>query len=737
MGISRRKFIQISAAGGGAAALGTGLMTNMWGLTPDEVSDPKTDGDKVVATFCEMCFWKCGVLAHVKDGRVTKIVGNPEHPLSKGRLCPRGTGGVGLLYDPDRLQRPLVRKEARGEQVFEEVEWDEALDLVATKLQGVIDQHGPEALALFAHGCGGSWFTHLFKALGSANHAGPSYAQCRGARESAFELTFGAPVGSPEVTDIENTRVLTLIGAHLGENMHNTQVQELAKAIEAGAELVVVDPRFSTAAGKAKYWLPIKPGTDTALLLAWMHVIVKEKLYDQDYLERYAVGFEQLAAHLEDKTPEWAFVQTTIPVDTIVETARFIASRRPTSLVHPGRRTSWYGDDTQRARAVAVLNALLGNWGRAGGFYIPTKFKIPKADTPAYTLTPKTPPDMPKGTVYPFAGEVLADGLRNASLPSEPNDYPIKAWMVYGTNLNQALPDKKRTLEALQNLDFMVAIDVLPAEICGWADVVLPENTYLERYDDLQTPGFRTPFLSLRQPVVDSLYESKPGWWIAQQLAERMGVGEYFPFDDVESYLAERLEKAGVSFEKLKKHGVINGKPEAINLDEGLELTFDTPSGKIELFSQRMADAGLPPLPTFTAPDEPGPNEFRLLFGRTPTHTFGRTTNNRFLSEIYDENVLWLNAKVAKELGLENGEQVVMTNQDGVVSLPIKLKATQRIRHDCAFMVHGYGHTAPKLAFAFERGSCDTDMVTKTKIDPAMGGTGLNVNFVRVERWQA
>jgi len=150
-----------------------------------------------VPTFCEICFWKCGVLAHVKGGRVTKITGNPDHPLSRGRLCPRGTGGTGLLYDPDRLKKPLVRRKKRGEEVFEEVSWDAALNRVAEGMQAIKKKFGPEAMALFTHGYGGSWFKHLIKAYGSPNIGAPSYAQCRGPREVAFSITYGQGIGSP------------------------------------------------------------------------------------------------------------------------------------------------------------------------------------------------------------------------------------------------------------------------------------------------------------------------------------------------------------------------------------------------------------------------------------------------------------------------------------------------------------------------------------------------------------
>lgn len=733
MSTSRRQFIQYSGGLAGAAAAALGLTTDLWGLSPDRMARPNSDGDHVVSSFCELCFWKCGINAHVRDGRVTKIVGNPDHPLSRGRLCPRGTGGTGLLYDPDRLRTPLVRQDKRGAQVFTPVSWDDALDEVAERMLLLKAEHGPEALALFSHGYGGSWFKHLVKGYGSGNLTAPSYAQCRGAREVAFQLTYGSPVGSPESTDIRNARVLTLVGSHLGENMHNTQVQELAEAIGKGAELVVVDPRYSVAAGKARYWLPIKPGTDIALLLAWMHVIVNEGLYDRDYLEQYAVGLPELKTHLADKTPEWAWVRTGIEPQLIAETARFIAGARPASLVHPGRRSSWYGDDTQRSRALALLNALLGAWGRRGGFYLPTAMSIPSYKGSAKAGHAPAPPDMPVDTVYPFADKVLAHGIRDASIPGNQAPYDIKGWLVYGTNLLQSLPQPERTKEALAALDLVVAIDVLPAEITGWADVILPEATYLERYDDLHAPPFREGYVALRQPVIEPLYESRPGWWIAKQLGTRLGLDAYFPWDDVEEYLQARLRGTGISLESLKSTGVVEAEPEPTFIEDGLEPTFATPSGKIELYSQQMADAGIDPLPNFTAPPEPPPGTFRLLFGRAPTHTFGRTTNNRMLGEIMAENSVWLNAQVAQELGLQDGEQVTLVNDDGVREGPIKLKATQRIRPDCVYVVHGFGHKDKRLGFARGRGADDTALITRTATDPAMGGTGLNVNFVRVE----
>ena len=740
-GISRRQFIQIGGATAGGVALASGLTTDWWGLDDNPIPDPGTDGDRVVPTFCELCFWKCGVLAHVKNGRVTKIEGNPAHPLSNGRICPRGAGGTGMLYDPDRLKKPLIRIRKRGQDAFEAVSWEKALDHTAEKLLKVKEKYGPEALALFQHGYGGSWFKHLAKAYGSPNIAAPSYAQCRGPREVGFNMTFGSIIGSPEAVDIENARVLVLIGSHLGENMHNTQVQEFAEAIDRGMELVVVDPRFSVAASKAKYWLPIKAGTDTALLLAWMHVIITEKRYDLEYVNKHTLGFDKLQEHVKSKTPEWAYAITGIKPEVIRETARFISAHKPRSLIHPGRHVTWYGDDTQRMRAMSILVALLGSWGRKGGYLTYDKMKIPSFPYTKYAHKPKGKADRPK-SLYPLAEETLASGLCGATIPGKA-PYPIKAWMVYGTNLITTLPDMKQTIAAIQKLDFIVSVDILPAEICGWSDVVLPEATYLERCDEVWAPYYKQPFVAVRQEVVKPMFDSKPGWWIARELGRRLGLQDYFHLKDSLEYAQHRIKAAGLDCHELQKTGVLLGKKSPTCEEEGREPAFDTESKKIELYSQQLKDAGFDPLPEYVPQEEVPTGMFRLLFGRAPVHTFGRTVNNRLLSECFNENVVWISAAAAKALAgfedkpLQSGDKVQLINQDGVKSEPIRAKVTQRIRGDCVYMVHGYGHTAKGLKFAKGRGASDSRLITRYKTDPIMGGTGMNVNFVRVVRAEA
>ena len=728
--LSRRKFLKITGAAAGVAAAGSAALkaTQRAGNTGPE------RGVRTVPTYCDICFWKCGTIAYVRDGKLWKVEGNSLDPLSNGRLCPRGTGGVGAHTDPDRLRAPLLLKRKRGEEVWVEVTWDEALDFIARKMQKIKSEYGPESMALFSHGIGGNFLKHTLKAYGTPNAAAPSFAQCRGPRDVGFRLTFGEDVSSPERTDIRNAKCIVLLGSHIGENMHNTQVQEFSDAVGNGASVIVADPRFSIAAGKAKYYLPVKPGTDIALLLAWMHILVKEELYDREYVSEHGFGFEQFAATLAPFTPEWAYPETGIDPELIRATAREMARYKPATLVHPGRHVTWYGDDAQRSRAIALLNALLGSWGRKGGFYAPVSMDVPAYPYPEYPKTVRGKADNP-GHRYPFAHETITTGIREATISGSP--YPIKGWMVYATNLLHALPNEQETIRAIQNLDLMVVIDVIPSEIAGWADVVLPEAIYLERHDDLNVEWFREPFIALRQPVVDAPHEQKPNWWIAKQLAMRLGLGSYFPWANIEEYLRHRLEAGGFSYEELKRDGIIRGKKQPVYYEEGLTPAFPTPSGKIEFYSLQLQQAGFDPVPAYKRPAEGPPGFYRLLYGRAPVHSFSRTHSNRILSDMMSENEVWVNTNTALRHELTNGEYIRLKNQDGVVSNRIRVKVTERIRPDCVYMVHGFGHTAKGLKHAFGKGASDAQMITRYTTDALMGGTAMNVNFVTFEPAEA
>jgi thiosulfate reductase/polysulfide reductase chain A len=730
---TRRQFIKISAFSAGGLAIGAGLYKTVEKFAvPGSPADLTVDLTRV-PTYCEVCFWKCaGWVYKNKDGKIWKIVGNADDQHCNGRFCPRGTGGVGMYYDEDRLQTPLLRVSDRGKQEFKPVSWDEALAYVAVKMKDISTKYGPESMALFTHGSGSAYYTTLFKAFGSTNIAEPSYAQCRGPRDEAFFATFGEEAYSPEITDLRDTKCLVLIGAHIGENMHNGQIQEMSDAIDKGATIITVDPRFSTAASKSKFWLPIKPSTDIALLLTWIHEIIYNNYYDKAYVEKYCAGFDQLKEYVKDFTPEWAYGITTLNPSQIRETAKEMADAAPAVIVHPGRHVTWYGDDTQRVRCIAILNALLGSWGRRGGFYRPSKKSVPSYPLPVFPKPNKTWQDAFPGK-YGYASLTVSNALVDASIPENNPAYPIKGWFVNGTNLINTLPNQANTLKAIQNLNLIVAVDTMPMEITGWADVILPECTYLERYDNIRISPHRKPAIAVRMPAADPTHDTKPGYQIARELSLKLDLAGYFPIEKQEELLDWQLKKIGSSLEEMKRIGVKTFERDADDLymTEGEEPNFPTDSGKIELYSTALEQLGFDPLPKYTPHEEPPEGFYRLIYGRAPMHTFSRTANNANLTDLMHENTVWINPKVAKLWNIKNEQYIWLKNQDGIISdFPIKVRITERIRWDSVYMVHGFGHADKRLKRCYGKGASDTQLITKVLTDPIMGGTGMRGNFV-------
>ncbi|HEY3370641.1 MAG TPA: molybdopterin-dependent oxidoreductase [Prolixibacteraceae bacterium] len=732
---NRRNFIKISSLGLGATAILGGTIKWAVGATSSQALSGVLKSSpiwKKIPTYCEVCFWKCAGWAYVTEaGTIQKILGNDNDPQCNGRLCPRGTGGVGMYTDPDRLKTPLMRVTKDGEQTYREASWDEALDFIAKKMKEIAQKHGPESMALFNHGSSGKYFTQLLNAFGSNNVTAPSFAQCRGPRDTGFELTFGESVSSPEVTDIRDTRCLVLIGSHIGENMHNGQVQEMSEAIDNGATIITVDPRLSTAASKSKYWLPIKPSTDIALLLSWIHVLIYDDLYNKEYVAKYAEGFNELKEHVLNFTPEWAYGITTIKPELIRHTAREMANAAPATLIHPGRHTSWYGDDVQRSRAIAILNGLLGSWGSRGGIFFKEGIKVPDFPHPEYPKPKWSWQDTLNGR-YPLAKESITNTIIEASIPGEGNEHLIAGWIVSGTNLVVSVPLKEQLMKAMQSLELLVVVDTMPMEITGFADVVLPECTYLERYDDLRATAHREPTLALRMPAVEPMYETKPAWWIAKQIGERLGLSDYYKYTDFKEVIDWQLKQLGLSLEEMERIGLKKyARKTPAYIEPGADHQFKTVSGKIQFNSKELQEAGFDSMPVYTSHPQPEEGFYRLIYGRAPMHTFSRTANNRNLVALMPENAVWVNPQIAELWGLKKDQYVWLKNQDGVISnFAVKVRVTERIRWDSVYIVHGFGHHHKPLTYAFGRGVNDTELITNVMTDPIMGGTGMRGNFV-------
>ncbi len=327
----------------------------------------------------------------------------------------------------------------------------------------------------------------------------------------------------------------------------------------------------------------------------------------------------------------------------------------------------------------------------------------------------------------------MASGVCDATIPSIDRSCNFKIWLVNGTNLINTLPNTANTIAAIKSLEFIAVVDTMPMEIVSYADVVLPECTYLERYDALRVSPHRKPAIALRMPAVEPKYNTKPAWWIAKQLAEKLGIGQFVPYNNIEEMLDWQLKEIGSSLEEMKRVGVktFDREWDDLYFNEEEDAEFYTNTGKIELYSTAFANQGFDPLPVYTEHPQPPEGFYRLNYGRAPMHTFSRTSNNPNLTDLMDENVLWVNPKVAKEWELENKQPVWLINQDGIVSsFSIKVRITERIRWDSVYMVHGFGHAQKQLTRCYGKGISDTQMISNVMEDPIMGGTGMRGNFV-------
>ncbi len=721
--ISRREFFKRSILGAGAISA-VDYSHIFMRFPPSRAGKEKVDS---IPSVCEMCFWKCGIIGKVKDGRLLKIEGNPLNPHNHQKICARGNAGIMQLYDPDRLKYPLLNVGERGKPKWKRISWDEAFERITSKMKEVKEKYGPGAVALFAHGTSSIPIRKLLRNYGTDKITHASFDQCRGPRDVAFELTFGMGAGSPERVDLRNAKAIMLIGAHLGESIHTSQIMEFSEALSKGAKLIVVDPRYSVSASKADYWLPIKPGTDIAFMLALINYIIKNELYDKEFVQKYTYGFEELKKEVSSYTLEWAEKITEIKKEFIKEVAHVLSENKPSVVIFPGRQSTWYGDDTQRVRTYAILASILGAVGREGGYFFPTKIKLKGCPCPNRVEEEEYMCDYEE---YPYT-EPTTECVRNATLDGE-----VKFWFIYGSNVLQNAPNRKKTLEAIKKLEYLVVIDIRPMETSLYADIILPEATYLERYDiPIVMQDSKTPFIQIRRPVVLPMYEAKDPFFIVKGLAERLGQKECFPCSTMEDYLNLALQSIGKTLIQVEREGGIvrmDHLAKPFLKDHGENYRFPTPSGKIELYSLKLKLSGKDPVPKFRKHEDPPAGYARLSYGRAPSHTFTRTINNRWLNKLIPENELWINDEVAKKMNLKDGEYVRLKNQDGELTDPIKLKLTPGIRPDMVHMYHGFGEKSPFLKLAYKKGASDTDVVTKIVLDDIMGGMAKRVNFVKI-----
>lgn len=740
--MNRRHFLKMSAATAAAmAATATGEIGGSGNLfrpaTARAAIGPETGsmGADEITSVCEMCFWRCPIVGKVKDGKLIKIEGNPKSPVNGSRVCARGNSGVQLVYDPDRVKTPLKRVGARGEGKWAKISWDEALDEIAHNMQKVKRKYGPHALAYFDHGASAEFMRGIFKAMGTENFTSePAFYQCVGPAALAYLQTMGyVTTGTRQYNDMGHSKAMLLVASHIGENVHVSHVREFIQGLDNGAKLVVVDPRFSAPANKADIYLPIRPGTDTALMLAWINYVITNNLYDKDFVARNCEGFDLLKQEVKDYSLDWAAKICDLKVADMKAGIEELAKAAPHVNIHPGRHSTWYGKgDVGRHQSYAILTALFGAVGVPGGIYFPTPVKLGKSECPEpeNVKTAEADPSMKEDSAYPFSnifGTTSRD-IINAALTGKP--YPVKFLGVNGVNIIQTLPNPYDTMKAIKKLDFIFCEEMMAGETALWSDIILPDSVYLERYDGLYAYDGLTPYLTVRQPVVQPMFNVKSPYWIAQNLAKKLDIKGYTCKNE-EEFLNEELKGAGLTLEKLNKQGglvTFPGNP----YRDSKKLKVDTESGKIQFAVEEFDDEDLDAIPKFEPTPAPPKGYTRLVYGRAPVHTFSRTMNNLWLHNEMPENKLWLNDKVAARLSIKNEEEIILENQDGKRSNPIKVLVTPGIRPDTVFMYHGFGSKSKHLSRAYGKGAADGFLMTNVVQDPFIGADSKRTNFVRI-----
>jgi anaerobic selenocysteine-containing dehydrogenase len=564
---------------------------------------------QIVRSNCRMCHGGCGVLVHLRDGKVVKIVGDPDSPLSNGYTCSKGRATVEYLYHPDRLTFPLQRVGARGENRWERIGWDQALETIAERLLHYKAEYGPESVGVAV----GTGRPYMFFALRFANAFGTpnfvSYSHnCYLPRIMASMITCRGPLPICDFYGFGGVQPKCVLvwGCNIAETgsadgMCGVQVP---LAQRAGAKMIVVDPRRTKTAAKADVWAQVRPGTDVALALGMLHVIVEEGLYDKEFVQQYTVGFERLVERVRQYPPDRVAEITWVPASTIVDMARLYATTKPACLLW-GNGVDQSVNCFQTARALMILRGITGNIDVPGGdvFWEPPDglFRSEPFLALENTLFDRVPPEV-RARALGVEGQIpLNPGVRHAgfwdaALSGKP--YPVKALVLVGTNPLLTGTDPLRGEAALKSLDFSVAIDLFMNPTAQLADIVLPAATWLEQ-DDVADMHFIWCVTARRKLV--TIGECRDDKDIFIDLAKRMGMAEEFPWADSRGFCEFVLKDAGLTFEQFVEKGLLQGEMRYRKHEtEG----FPTPAGKFEIASSILEAFGHDALPDFIEPPE-------------------------------------------------------------------------------------------------------------------------------------
>lgn len=686
--LSRRDFIKLGAVSTSTFALERyfNLLGQINPAYGGQVSRTTGKFREEIYSTCLNCFARCGIIGYVDEGmRLVKIGGNPSHPNNLGSLCAKGQAGINMLYDPQRILYPLKRVGARGDGKWKRISWEDALSEVASKLIALRRRGHPEEFAyqserdittqdfarrfMYAYGSP-TVLNHT--ALGGAN------------KKLARELSWGVDV---DIGDIAYTEYILNFGANPYEaNILRTgfikrlattrSIRMVEEKVLHKAKLVSFDPRCSQTAGKSDEWFPIKPGTDGLVALAMAHVVMKEGLYDRNFIDTWCnYPADKLMKHLDQYTPEIAEAVSGIQSSTIRRVAREYATTKPALTISSGGVTK-HLNGVLNERCIALLSAITGNIDIRGGNCFPRTYQFEEPE-------PKLPEPRVKSELchpheFPLASHLVSNKVLSMI---KDGIQKISVYMIYDHNPAYSDPQCNISSDIIKNerlIPYFVAIASYMTESAALADIILPAATYLERMELESPPSLEmVPFVSVRQPLVDPMGEVRPFMDILIELAKKIGGGmeKYFAFPGSEAYWEaairniKGLVRAG-GIKYLKSHGLWYDKKAIPEYKTYEKKGFKTPSGKFEIYSKRLEDQRFPPLPTYTSIKDhmnQEKDEFILIIYQPNVHTHGDTANAILLSEITHKNSIWINSDKAKAMGIKKGDIIEITSRVGSI----------------------------------------------------------------------
>ena len=688
---------------------------------------------KVVKSVCRNCHGGCGVLIHVKDGEVVKVEGDPESPISHGTLCAKGLASAQLVHNPMRLKHPLKGIGGRGEGRFQRIGWSEALDIVAGRLKEIKQKYGAESV-VFAHGTDRDYlhFVHrLVNLFGSPNVTSPGYV-CYIPRVGASIITCG---GLPICDYDHDPSCVVVWGCNpVLTNPDEYKAVKLCKVLNRGAKLVVIDPRFTHLASRADLWLQLRPGTDAALALGMLNVIIREELYDEKFVEKWTYGFDKLAQRIEEYPPEKVEEITWVPASKIRKAARLYAEVKP-ACIHSGVKVEQNLNCTSTNCALTALMAITGNLGTPGGSVLyPSP---PVVRFPEFMLTDKLPPEQREkrlgGDKYKLASMMsVVPPMLVCQAVLEEDPYPVKAMVVFGSNPLLTWPNAKKVREALMKLEFLMVADLFMTPTAQLADVVLPVASWLE-YNDVAAYFFRGGYILARNKAVE-VEECWSDHKIINELGKKLGYEEYF-WEDVDQYLDYLLKPSGMTWDEFKEKGILQ-----MECKKHGKKGFSTPSRKVELYSTILESWGYDPLPNYVEPPESPISrpdlaaKYPLILttgGRSPVFFHTEFRQIPWLREVHPYPMVEVHPETAKKHGIHDGDWVFIETPRGRIKQ--KAKLTVGIHPKVVHAQHAWWYPEKEVpGYGWSESNANILTDSNPPFDPCIGASNLAVLLCKI-----